>query len=68
MKKASKIISVDNPIPENTTVQTVKRTQVLPSLSTDKKSRTGGLSDTSFRDRKPTIEKKKPLIIQDSIK
>jgi hypothetical protein len=40
MKKASKIISVDNPIPENTTVQTVKRTQVLPSLSTYKKSRT----------------------------
>jgi hypothetical protein len=39
----------------------------LPSLSTDKKAKTGGLNDT-FKERKATVEKKKLILPTDSIK
>lgn len=40
---------------------------MLPSLSVDKKARTGGLNDT-FKERKATVEKKKLVLATDSIK
>ena len=64
-KKTNK--NIENPISELPTVQTVKRTQMLPSLSVDKKARTGGLNDT-FKERKATVEKKKIVLQTDSIK
>ena len=65
--KQKKPKNVDNPIFEQPAVQTVKRAQMLPSLSVDKKTRTGGLSDT-FKERKATVEKKKLVLPADSIK
>lgn len=64
-KKITK--NIENPIFEQPTVQTVKRAQMLPSLSVDKKARTGGLNDT-LKERKATVEKKKLVLQTESIK
>lgn len=59
--------NIENPILEQPTVQAFKRTPIFPSLSTDKKAKTGGLNDT-FKERKATVEKKKLILQADSIK